>query len=69
MSQLSEQLDAFLAKEQTRNLHIYKIKVLLPCSGKLSGAGHDQIETWVNEGGAGGEDDGQPVSVVLAAQR
>lgn len=41
-----------------RDQHLRKENVLMPDLNKLSGDVHDQIEAWVNEGGAGGEDDG-----------
>ena len=41
-----------------RYQHLRKVNELMPHLNKLSGAVHDQIEAWVNEGGAGGEDDG-----------
>ena len=58
MSQLSDQLRHFLGPEQMRDQHLRKVNVLMPDPVNLSGAVHDQIEAWVNEGGAGGEDDG-----------
>ena len=54
----------FLAPEQVRDQHLRKVNVLMPDPDKLSGAVHYSIEVWVNEGGAGGEDDG-PLSGVL----
>ena len=58
MSQLSDQLRHFLGPEQVRDQHLRKANVLMPDPNKLLGDVHDQIGAWVNEGGAGGEDDG-----------
>ena len=58
MSQLSDQLRHFPSAEQGRDHHVRKANVLMPDPNKLSGDVHYQIEAWVNEGGAGGEDDG-----------
>ena len=58
MSQLSDQLRHFSGAEQVPDQHLRKENVLMPDLNKLSGDVHDQIEAWVNEGGAGGEDDG-----------
>ena len=58
MSQLSDQLRHFPGAEQVRDQHLRKANVLMPDPNKLLGDVHDQIGAWVNEGGAGGEDDG-----------
>ena len=58
MFQLSDQLRHFLGPDQVRDQHLRKANVLMPDPNKLLGDVHDQIEAWVNESGAGGEDDG-----------
>jgi len=58
VSQRSDQLRHFLGPEQMRDQHLRKVNVQMPYPDKLSGTVHDQLEAWVNEGGAGGEDDG-----------
>jgi hypothetical protein len=48
-----------------RDQHLRKATVLIPEPTKLSGAIHDHIEAWVNEGGAGREDDGPLFGVLF----
>jgi len=58
MSQLRDQLRHFLGPEQIGDQNLRKVTGLMSYPDKLSALVHDQIEAWVNEGGAGGEDDG-----------
>ena len=69
MSQLSDQLRQLLGPEQMRDQHLRKVTVLMPYPDKLSALVHDQIEAWVNEGGAGGEDDGALFGDLFPRQR
>jgi len=69
VSQLSDQLRYFPGPEQKRDQHLPKVNVLMPDPNKLSGTVHEQIEAWVNEGGAGGEDDGPLFSVLFPRLR
>jgi hypothetical protein len=65
MSQLSDQLRHRLGPEQIGDQNVRKVIGLMSYPEKLSALVHDQIEAWVNEGGAGGEDDAQLFDVMF----